>query len=210
MRIILLLTALCFLTGNNAQSQNIYHNSWIDLNKNGKKDTYEDRTQPVNSRIDNLLSQMTLEEKSCQLATLYGYSFPFSRHAEAITLYPFGQGLSYTSFAYSNLQLKQDAKFPIIVSADITNTCTVRGDEVAQLYLTYKVSSVTTYEMQLRGFERLSLLPGETKTVRFELQRDDLALINKEMKWVVEAGGFEIKVGSSSTDIRLRKSFSIK
>lgn len=125
-------------------------------------------------------------------------------------LYPFGHGLSYTSFAYSNPQLKQDAKFPIVVSIDITNTGTVKGDEVAQLYLTDKVSSVTTYEMQLRGFERLSLLPGETKTVRYELQYDDLALINKEMKWVVEAGDFEIKVGSSSTDIRLRKSFSIK
>jgi beta-glucosidase len=128
-------------------------------------------------------------------------------------LYPFGHGLSYTSFAYSNLVVmpeiqKRDSSIKITV--DVTNTGKTKGDEVAQLYIRDKISSVTTYDLQLRGFERVTLLPGEKKTVTYTLRRNDLALLDKKMNWVVEPGEFEILVGSSSVDIRLSKSFLVR
>jgi beta-glucosidase len=126
-------------------------------------------------------------------------------------LFPFGHGLSYTDFTYNNLRIQQPpTQYPVKVSVDITNSGKVKGDEVVQLYFRDKISSVTTYDLQLRGFERITLAPGETKTVHFNLNKEDLALINKQMKWVVEPGEFEIMAGSSSADIRLRQSFSIR
>ena len=127
-------------------------------------------------------------------------------------LYPFGHGLSYTTFAYSNLIVspeKSNSENDILVSVDITNTGKYKGDEVVQLYLKDEVSSVTVYETQLRGFERITLNSGETKTVRFSLKQDDLKLLDKEMKWLVEPGYFEVLMGSSSEDIRLKKRFEI-
>jgi beta-glucosidase len=127
-------------------------------------------------------------------------------------LYPFGFGLSYTTFEYSSLQVSPEKQLPqgdIQVSIDITNTGSRKGDEVVQLYLKDKVSSVTQYETLLRGFERITLNPGEKKTVRFTLHPDDLALLDKNMNWVVEPGAFEIQVGSSSVDIKLKKEFTI-
>jgi len=128
-------------------------------------------------------------------------------------LYPFGFGLSYTSFEYSNLVI--DTLFPalqknISIMATVTNTGTMKGDEVIQLYIRDIISSVTTYETQLRGFERIHLLPGEKKTVTFIIHPDDLALLDKDMKWKVEPGQFEALIGSSSTDIRLKKTFTIR
>jgi beta-glucosidase len=78
-----------------------------------------------------------------------------------------------------------------------------------QLYVRDKVSSVTIYEKQLRGFERVNLKPGETKTVTFTLQPDDLMLLDRNMNWTVEPGEFDVMIGSSSEDIRLRKTFEI-
>lgn len=128
-------------------------------------------------------------------------------------LYPFGFGLSYTSFSYSNLQLSRDSiksKETLHVRVDITNTGSRVGDEVVQLYFTDLVSSVTTYQMQLRGFERITLSPGEKKTVEFIIQPEDLELLDKNMNWVVEPGMFEILIGASSVDIRLRKMFVVE
>ncbi|HSC37361.1 MAG TPA: fibronectin type III-like domain-contianing protein, partial [Chitinophagaceae bacterium] len=116
------------------------------------------------------------------------------------------------SFAYSNLQVspeKQQPQGDIAVSVDVTNTGSRKGDEVVQLYVKDKVSSVIVYETQLRGFERISLAPGEKKTVHFTLHPDDLALLDKNMNWVVEPGDFEVLIGSSSVDIKLKKEFSI-
>lgn len=79
-----------------------------------------------------------------------------------------------------------------------------------QLYLKDLISSVTQYETLLRGFERISLEPGASKTVSFALTPDDLALLDKNMKWSVEPGEFEIQIGSSSTDIRLKKTFTVR
>lgn len=128
-------------------------------------------------------------------------------------LYPFGFGLSYTQFAYSNLVVSPESQAPqglIEVFMDVENTGKVKGDEVVQLYVKDLVSSVTTYDSQLRGFERISLEPGEKKTVRFRLRPEDLALYDRNMNWVVEPGTFEVMIGSSSADIRLRKAFSVQ
>jgi len=128
-------------------------------------------------------------------------------------LYHFGYGLSYTTFEYSNLVVSpetQNSQGDIEVSVDVKNTGRTKGDEVVQLYLKDVVSSVTTYESQLRGFERITLQPGENKTVKFILHPDDLALLDKNMNWTVEPGQFEVWIGTSSVDIKLKKTFTIK
>ncbi len=128
-------------------------------------------------------------------------------------LYPFGHGLSYTTFAYRDLSVSPSGGGPdstIQVTLKVKNTGLRTGDEVVQLYLKDVVSSVTTYESVLRGFERVSLEPGEEKTVAFKLQPDDLALLDKQMKWTVEPGRFEVMIGSSSEDIRLTQSVEIR
>ncbi|MCG2615858.1 glycoside hydrolase family 3 C-terminal domain-containing protein [Terrimonas sp. NA20] len=129
------------------------------------------------------------------------------------SLYPFGFGLSYTSFTYSNLvvtpaKLKSQAN--VEISVDITNSGSRKGDEVVQLYIKDVQGSVIPYEMQLRGFERISLQPGEKKTVKFLIQPQDLELLDKNMNWTVEPGVFEVWVGSSSEDIRLKKEFVVE
>jgi beta-glucosidase len=128
-------------------------------------------------------------------------------------LYPFGFGLSYTTFNYSNLKvspLVQNTGGNIAVSVDVTNTGSRRGDEVVQLYLKDLVSSVTTYEYDLRGFERVTLNPGETGTVNFNLKPDDMALLDKNNRWTVEPGEFEVMIGSSSADIKLSSRYTLK
>ncbi|MDR6941282.1 glycoside hydrolase family 3 N-terminal domain-containing protein [Mucilaginibacter pocheonensis] len=128
-------------------------------------------------------------------------------------LYPYGFGLSYTKFEYSNLQVspeKENSQGDVQVSFDITNAGSRKGDEVVQLYLKDEVSSVTTYEYDLRGFERINLAPGEKKTVQFTLHPDDLALLDKNMNWTVEPGKFMVMIGSSSVDIKLRKEFEVQ
>ena len=126
-------------------------------------------------------------------------------------LYPFGFGLSYTQFAYSDLTVTP-AITPdgvVTVTCQLTNTGPRAGDEVPQLYFRQSVSSVTTYELRLVGFERVSLAPGESKTVTFQLPARELALINRDHKLVVEPGDFLVHVGSSSTDLRLHGKFIV-
>jgi len=125
-------------------------------------------------------------------------------------LFPFGHGLSYTTFAYSNLAVTPAKPRPgeeVTVTADITNTGARAGDEVAQLYVRDAYASVTPYELQLRGFERIHLKPGETKTVSFKLGQRELELFNDAGQWVVEPGLFVVHVGASSADLRLQGSF---
>ncbi len=127
-------------------------------------------------------------------------------------LYPFGHGLSYTTFKYDQFQVTpatQKAGQAVTVSLVVTNTGSRAGDEVVQCYLQDVLSSVITYEQVLRGFERVHLAPGESKTVRFTLDAEAMQMIDAQMKWVVEPGVFEVRVGSSSSDIRQKGRFEI-
>lgn len=123
-------------------------------------------------------------------------------------LYPFGHGLSYTSFVYSDMKvtpLEQRTQGNYIITFNITNTGKRQGDEIVQLYVRDKYSSVIAYDSVLRGFERVSLNPGETKQITFELTPEDLQLLDRNMHWTVEPGEFEFMIGASSKDIKLRK-----
>ena len=127
-------------------------------------------------------------------------------------LYYFGYGLSYTTFAYTNLRVtptQQKASGNVSVSVDVQNTGTREGTEIVQLYTRDLVSSVTTYEKNLRGFQRVFLKQGETKTITFTLTPADLSLWDREMKFVVEPGMFRVMIGASSEDIRLKADFEI-
>lgn len=128
-------------------------------------------------------------------------------------LYAFGHGLSYTTFEYANLRITPQ-RIPldgsVEVSVDVRNRGPRAGDEVVQLYTRDVVGSVTTYEKNLRGFERIHLAPGQARTVRFRLGPDDLALWNRRMQRVVEPGAFRVMVGSGSEDIRLQGGFEVQ
>lgn len=127
-------------------------------------------------------------------------------------LYPFGHGLSYTNFEYSDIEVSPEQTFnqgTVTVKADVTNTGDRAGTEVVQLYLNDEYSSVTTYVSKLRGFKRLTLEPGQTQTVTFTLNPDDLALYDAHEEWTVEPGKFKVMLGSSSQDIRLEDGFEI-
>jgi len=129
------------------------------------------------------------------------------------SLYPFGYGLSYTTFDYSNLQVSPDSEkgqADVEVTVDVTNTGTRKGDDVVELYLKQELSDVTVYDYDLRGFERVNLAPGEKKTVHFTLHPDDLAILDKNMNWTVEPGKFKVMIGRSSEDLVLNKEFVVE
>ena len=122
-------------------------------------------------------------------------------------LFPFGFGLSYTSFEYSGLVIEPAAIAPAefaTVRCAVTNTGARAGDEVVQLYVRDVLGSVARPVMELRGFQRIALAPGESKMISFRLGPDELRMLDRDMKWIVEPGMFRIMIGSSSKDIRLR------
>lgn len=123
-------------------------------------------------------------------------------------LYPFGYGLSYTSFEYKNLRTKVESD-KIIVSVDVSNTGSYKGKEVVQLYIRDLVASVTRPVRELKGFELVEFNPSETKTVTFELTNDELGFYNNQREFVVEPGDFEIFVGGSS-DTTLKNTVEYK
>lgn len=119
-------------------------------------------------------------------------------------LFPFGFGLSYTTFKYSNLKITKSKIKPdeeATVTIDVTNTGKIRGDEIAQMYIRDEVSSVTRPIKELKDFARITLAAGETKQVTFKVTPAKLAFYNREMKRVVEPGNFQIMVGGSSTEL---------
>jgi beta-glucosidase len=119
-------------------------------------------------------------------------------------LFPFGWGLSYSSFRYANLRATPDLIGPqgqAKVSVDVTNSSNVAGEEVVEMYIRDEVSSVTRPIKELRGFRRIPLKPGETKTVEFTLGPEELSFLNREMRRVVEPGSFKIMVGGNSVDL---------
>ncbi len=120
-------------------------------------------------------------------------------------LFPFGYGLSYTTFAYANVRVTPARIGPearTTVSVDVTNTGTRSGDEVAQLYIRDAVSLATRPVKELRGFRRVTLQPGETRTITFEIGPEQLAYHGLDMKRVVEPGRFEVMVGGNSVDVQ--------
>jgi len=129
-------------------------------------------------------------------------------------LFPFGHGLSYTSFEYSDLEIgstEYEIEDSIEITVDVKNTGKREGKEVVQLYIRDVESNLVRPEKELKGFKKVALKPGETKTVRFTLDEDALSFYNPRRKqWIAEAGEFEILIGSSSRDVRARGSFSLK
>jgi beta-glucosidase len=155
---------------------------------------------------------ITVPKSAGQLPMFYNHK-PSAQFMDYISqdinpLYHFGYGLSYTKFAYGEPRLKKTVIKPdgsTNVSIEVTNKGKIAGDEIVQMYIRDKVSSVTRPVKELKGFQRISLKPGETKTVKIDITPNKLAFHNIDMKYVVEPGEFEIMVGSSSRDEDLRK-----
>ena len=128
----------------------------------------------------------------------------------AAPLYPFGYGLSYTTFEYSDLQITQNASYCFEISFKVKNTGKYDGEEVAQLYIRDEYASIVQPMKQLKRFERFYLEKGEEKQITFALTEDDLSIVNQNMRRVVETGTFKIMIGASSDDIRLTECICIE
>ncbi len=126
--------------------------------------------------------------------------------------YAFGYGLSYSNFKYSNLQLsksKMRSDETIEVSLQISNIGNYAGEETVQLYLRDRVGSIVRPVKELKDFKKLFLNAGETKTIRFMIDQQKLSFYNQQLQWVAEPGDFDLMIGSSSDDIRLKESFEL-
>ncbi|GAB3830273.1 beta-glucosidase BglX [Hymenobacter jeollabukensis] len=127
--------------------------------------------------------------------------------------YAFGHGLSYTSFKYDGLKLSQPtmaAGQTVQLQCTVTNTGKVAGEEVVQLYLRDLVASVARPLKELKDFQKISLKPGETKTLTFTIDQDKLAFYNAKLEWVAEPGDFQLMIGSASDDIRLESKLTLQ
>ena len=127
-------------------------------------------------------------------------------------LFTFGYGLSYTTFAYSDLELKEGDGKDVLqtVTCTVTNTGSVDGDEVAQLYINDQVSSVSVPPIRLKGFQKVNLKAGESKQLTFQLTRKDLSIYDNDMNFVAEPGKFTVMVGGASNNLPLQGEFEIK
>lgn len=127
--------------------------------------------------------------------------------------FPFGFGLSYTTFTYSDLKLSKNkikSNETIEVSVTITNSGKVAGEEVVQLYLRDKVGSVVRPIIELKDFQKIKLNAGEAKTIKFSINKEKLSFYNAVLEWVAEPGDFDLMIGSSSSDIRLKTAFELE
>ncbi|MEN2414005.1 beta-glucosidase BglX [Flavobacterium mesophilum] len=126
--------------------------------------------------------------------------------------FPFGYGLSYTKFNYSDLKLsstKIKSNETIKVSFQLSNVGKVAGEEVAQLYLKDKFGSVVRPVLELRDFQKVKLNAGESKTIEFTIDKEKLSFYNNKLEWVAEPGDFEVMIGASSADVKLRADFEL-
>lgn len=147
-----------------------------------------------------------------QLPVYYNYQRPKKhRYVEeaASPLYAFGYGLSYSKFSYANLSVEKTGAVTIKIVFSLTNTSQVAGDEVPQLYIHQKYASTVRPLLQLRAFSRVHLDAGETKNITFYLTGDQLRSWTASDKWAVEPGEYEILIGASSDDIRLKRAVKI-
>jgi beta-glucosidase len=127
-------------------------------------------------------------------------------------LFPFGYGLSYTTFEYSDLTFSKDTistKGYLKVEFTLKNTGKYEGSEVAQLYIKDIIASVSQPVISLKGFQKISLKPGESKKVSFTITPQELKILNAQNKWVVEPGDFRIMIGTSSKDLRLKGNITV-
>jgi beta-glucosidase len=154
---------------------------------------------------------ITIPRSAGHLPAFYNYK-PSARRGylfdDVSPLYAFGYGLSYTTFAFSNLRLAKRtiaATGSTRVLVDVTNTGGRAGTEVVQMYIRDRVSSVTRPVKELKGFAKLSLAPGEAKTAALDITPESLAFYDINMKYVVEPGEFEVMVGNSSRDCDLQR-----
>jgi beta-glucosidase len=154
---------------------------------------------------------ISIPRSAGHLPVFYNYK-PSARRGylfdDVTPLYAFGYGLSYTTFSVTNVRLakKRIARDGSTRAfADVTNTGSRRGTEVVQMYIRDLVSSVTRPIKELKGFRKISLEPGESQTVEFEITPESLAFFDVNMKYTVEPGDFEIMVGTSSRDADLQK-----
>jgi beta-glucosidase len=130
-----------------------------------------------------------------------------------LPLFPFGFGLSYTTFEYSNMQFDKNnitQKDSAVVSCSVKNTGSQEGDEVVQLYIHDILASVARPVMELKGFQRIHLNAGESTNISFIITPEMLSMLDKDLKTVIEPGDFRIMIGASSRDIRLKETLTVK
>ena len=150
---------------------------------------------------------VTMPRSAGQVQMIYNHKPSQYFHPYAVTpstpLYPFGYGLSYTTYSYSDIWLDRTeipADGTVKVSVEIRNTGNIAGDEIVQMYIRDRFSSVTRPVKELKDFARIHLEPGETRTVEFSVTPDKLMFLDKDLRPVVEPGEFIVMVGPSSDD----------
>jgi beta-glucosidase len=192
--------------------------NWADENANALLTAYYPGEQGGNAIADVLFGEynpagrlpVSVPRHVGQLPVYYNKPRPVAHdyvEMSAQPLYPFGYGLSYTTFEYSDLTISG-----LNISFKVTNTGNRKGDEVVQLYLQQGLSTVVQPERQLKAFKRITLEPGESRQITLEtlgFDYGDFAIVDANMEWTVENGTYQILIGSSSTDIRLKGSITI-
>ena len=138
-----------------------------------------------------------------------------SATADSRVQWPFGYGLSYSTFEYGNMQIANKASTTdnsIDISFEVKNTGSMAADEIAQIYLSPTADNQNIRPIQLQGFARVSLEPGQTKTVRVKLYTEQFGYYsnNGQRQWNIAPGKFSVKIGASSTDIRLQQNITLK
>ena len=189
--------------------------NWADENANALLTAYYPGEQGGNAIADVLFGgynpagrlPVSVPRHVGQLPVYYNKPAPAAHdyvEMSAQPLYPFGYGLSYTTFEYSDLTITG-----LTATFNVTNTGSRKGDEVVQLYLHHDAPSVVQPERQLKAFKRITLEPGESRQITLDLDFGEFAIVDANMKWTIEPGTYDILIGSSSQDIRLRGKITI-